>query len=50
MVSETEKIRVLIGSGHGGLREGVATVVNAQPDMIITGEASNAHEAIEQSP
>jgi two-component system, NarL family, response regulator len=48
MVSTTEKIRVLVIDDHGSLREGIAAVVNAQPDMVIAGEASNGREAIEQ--
>ena len=48
MVSTTEKIKVLVIDDHGSLREGIAAVVNAQPDMVIVGEASNGREAIEQ--
>ena len=45
---ETQKIRVLVIDDHASLREGIATVVNAQPDMVIAGEASNGQEAIQQ--
>src|SRR5215471_9046076 len=45
---ETQKIRVLVIDDHASLREGIATVVNAQPDMVIAGEASNGQEAIDQ--
>ena len=48
MDSTTEKIRVLVIDDHASLREGITGVVNAQPDMIIAGEASNGQEAIQQ--
>ena len=44
MISETEKIRVLAIDDHATLREGIAAVVNAQPDMIVAGEASNERQ------
>jgi DNA-binding NarL/FixJ family response regulator len=48
MVSETERIRLLVIDDHAALRDGIAAVVNAQPDMLIAGEASNGLEAIQQ--
>lgn len=41
-------IRVLAVDDHSLLREGIATLLAAQPDMKLVGEASNGHEAIEQ--
>jgi DNA-binding NarL/FixJ family response regulator len=41
-------ITVLTVDDHEVLREGVATIVAAQPDMIVVGEAGNGVEAIEQ--
>jgi DNA-binding NarL/FixJ family response regulator len=48
MISETNKTRVLVIDDHATLREGIAAVVNAQPDMIVAGEASNGRKAIQQ--
>lgn len=42
----TEKTRVLVIDDHAGMREGLTTVVNAQPDMIVVGEASDGQQAI----
>jgi len=38
---ETEKRRVLIVDDHAVLREGLALVINAQPDLLVCGEAAN---------
>jgi len=42
------KIRVLIIDDHAGMREGITAVVNAQPDMIVVGQAGDGREAIQQ--
>ncbi len=41
-------IRVFSVDDHPLLREGIAAVVNNQPDMQIVAQAANAQEAIEQ--
>ena len=33
---------------HAAMRDGISVVVNAQPDMMIAGVATNGREAIEQ--
>ena len=33
---------------HTSMREGISAVVNAQPDMMIAGEASDGEQAIER--
>jgi DNA-binding NarL/FixJ family response regulator len=48
VVSNSEKIRVLVVDDHAGMREGISAVVNAQPDMVVVGEASDGREAIER--
>jgi DNA-binding NarL/FixJ family response regulator len=41
-------IRVLTVDDHPLLREGIAAVLDGQPDMTVAGEASNGVEAVER--
>jgi len=41
-------IRILTVDDHAMLREGIAAVIEGQPDMQVVGEASNGVEAIER--
>ncbi len=41
-------IRVLLTDDHTLFRKGIGTVLDAEPDMEIVGEASNGTEAVEQ--
>jgi DNA-binding NarL/FixJ family response regulator len=41
------EIRVLAVDDHPLVREGIVAVINAQPDMEVVAQASNAQEAIE---
>ena len=45
---EQDRIRVLSVDDHALLREGIAMIVNCQPDMVIVSQASGGREAIEQ--
>ena len=48
MSIESKLIRVLAVDDHPLLREGIATLVNAEPDMKLVAEASNGKEAVEK--
>jgi len=47
MTKDTQ-IRVLSVDDHPLLREGLAAIINNQPDMILVAQASNALEALQQ--
>ena len=40
------KLRVLIADDHAMLRQGLCSVLRAQPDFEIIGEASDGHQAV----
>src|SRR5215467_7500391 len=48
MAVSSRQIRVLAVDDHALLREGIATLVNAEADMSLVAEASNGQDAIEQ--
>jgi DNA-binding NarL/FixJ family response regulator len=45
-MSEPTKIRVLCVDDHPLLREGIAAMINNQPDMILVAEAASGSEGI----
>ena len=45
-MSET-RIRVMVVDDHPLMREGIAAVIGGQADMVLVGEASDGHEAVE---
>ena len=47
-MNQPEKIRVFTVDDHPLLREGIAAIVNNEPDMLIISQASNGREAIQQ--
>jgi len=47
-MSNKQSIRVFSVDDHPLLREGIATLVNNQPDMVLAGEASTGAEAIQE--
>lgn len=46
--NEEAKIRVLCVDDHPLLREGIAVIINSQPDMSLVGEASSGTDAIQK--
>jgi DNA-binding NarL/FixJ family response regulator len=48
MTEELPRIRVLTVDDHPLLREGIATLVNSQPDMTLVAQASTGMDAIEE--
>jgi len=47
-MSEPTKIRVLCVDDHPLLREGIAAMINNQPDMILVAEAASGSEGIQK--
>jgi DNA-binding NarL/FixJ family response regulator len=48
VTEENRTIRVLMVDDHPLLREGIAAVIEGQPDLAVVGEATNGREAVEQ--
>ena len=44
-VNDLTRIRVFCVDDHPLLREGIATLINNTPDMMLVAEASNGREA-----
>jgi DNA-binding NarL/FixJ family response regulator len=43
----TRQIKILTVDDHPLLREGIASIIQSEKDMVVVGEASNGREAIE---
>jgi DNA-binding NarL/FixJ family response regulator len=47
-MTDTLRIRVLTVDDHALLREGIATIIKSQPDMLLVSQASSGAEAIQR--
>jgi DNA-binding NarL/FixJ family response regulator len=47
-MNQPARIRVFTVDDHPLLREGIAAIIDNEPDMFIVGQASNGREAIQQ--
>ena len=47
-MTEKNKIRVLSVDDHPLLREGIAAVINSQPDMLMIADAASGQDGIQQ--
>lgn len=45
----TDAIRILVADDHPVVRDGLAAILNTQPDFEVIGEAGTGHEVVKQA-
>lgn len=45
-MTETKKTRVFIADDHAILRKGLRDIIEAEPDLVVCGEAGNGNDAL----
>jgi len=45
----SRKIRILLADDHTILRDGIRSLVESQPDMVVIGEAEDGHHAVQMA-
>lgn len=45
----TDRIRIVLADDHAVLRAGLRALLNAEPDMVVVGEAANGREAVDRA-
>jgi signal transduction histidine kinase len=48
MTQDRTRIKILCVDDHAIVRQGIATLVSVEPDMVLVAEAANGREAIQQ--
>ncbi len=43
------KIRIMLADDHTLFRQGIRTLISAEPDMEVVGEASNGGDAVDKA-
>lgn len=43
------QVRILIADDHGVLRDGLRALLDAEPDMVVVGEAADGEETVRQT-
>jgi len=48
-MSETRRLRILLGDDHAIVRQGLKLVIDGQPDMVVVGEGADGAAIVERA-